>query len=207
MLDKFIIEFDKALKVSLPHNLKNERQNPSKHIDEPTLSDSQRKHSEALMRINHTGEVMAQAMYQGQALTAKSKENKTLMQHAAIEEIDHLTWCKERLDELNGSTSIFNPLWYALSFSMGALAGKISDEVSLGFVAAVEDQVCIHLEEHLDSLPANDNKSSCIVKQMLIDEEGHSKMALDAGGKVFTTNTKKAMTGFSKAMTFLSYRI
>jgi len=207
MLDKLIIEFDKALKVSLPHNLKNERPSPSKNADEPALNDSEKKHSQALMRINHTGEVMAQAMYQGQSLAAKSKKNKALLQHAAIEEIDHLTWCKERLDELNGSTSIFNPLWYGLSFSMGALAGTISDEVSLGFVAAVEDQVCIHLEEHLESLPSADIKSSNIVKQMLIDEEKHSQIAVDAGGKIFSIGTKKAMTGFSKAMTFLSYRI
>jgi len=207
MLDKLIIEFDKALKVSFPHNLKNERQSPSSNLEEPALSEAEIKHATGLMRINHTGEVMAQAMYQGQAITAKTKKNQALMEHAALEEIDHLTWCKERLDELNGSTSIFNPLWYGLSFSMGAIAGKISDEVSLGFVAAVEDQVCIHLDEHLESLPANDHKSSRIVEQMLKDEEGHSQMAVDAGGKIFTVSTKKAMTGFSKAMTFLSYRI
>jgi len=207
MLDKLIIEFDKALKVSLPHNLKNERANPCANLQEPILNDGEIKHAQGLMRVNHTGEVMAQAMYQGQALTAKSKHNQAIMEHAALEEIDHLTWCKERLDELNGTTSIFNPLWYGLSFSMGALAGKISDEVSLGFVAAVEDQVCIHLEEHLESLPEQDNKSRHIVKQMLADEEGHAQMAVDAGGKIFTASTKKAMTGMSKAMTYLSYRM
>jgi len=207
MLDKLIIEFDKALKVSFPHSLTSVCKTPSSEIDEREMTNSEKQHSQGLMRVNHTGEVMAQAMYQGQTLTAKSINNKQLMEHAAQEEIDHLAWCKERLDELNGSTSIFNPIWYGLSFTMGAVAGKISDQTSLGFVAAVEDQVCIHLKEHLESLPKNDLKSQAIVKQMLADEEGHSKMAVEAGAKEFSDNTKKAMTHFSKVMTFLSYRI
>ncbi|BCE02183.1 2-polyprenyl-3-methyl-6-methoxy-1,4-benzoquinone monooxygenase [Marinicellulosiphila megalodicopiae] len=207
VLDKLIIEFDKALKVSTAHSISYDRPNPSNSFDTINLTEAETKHATGLMRINHTGEVMAQAMYQGQALTAKTQTNQNLMEHSALEEIDHLSWCQERLTDLNGSTSLLNPLWYALSFSMGALAGKISDEVSLGFVAAVEDQVCIHLEEHLESLPADDLKSRAIVTQMLTDERGHAEMAINAGAKQFTANTKKAMTFFSKAMTYLSYRL
>ena len=126
------------------------------------------------MRVNHAGEVCAQALYQGQALTAKLPEVGQQMEEAAAEEIDHLAWCEERITELGGNTSLLNPIWYAMSFGIGAGAGLISDKLSLGFVAATEDQVCEHLKIHLDQLPVNDHKSRAIVEEMLVDEERHA---------------------------------
>ena len=129
------------------------------------------------------------------------------MAEAAAEEIDHLAWCEERIDELDGKPSLLNPLWYAASFGLGATAGLISDKLSLGFVAATEDQVCNHLQEHLDRLPANDSKSRAVVEQMLIDEKHHAETALDAGGYPFPGPVKKLMTVVSSAMTASSYRL
>jgi ubiquinone biosynthesis monooxygenase Coq7 len=159
------------------------------------------------MRVNHAGEVCAQALYQGQALTAKLPEVGEQMEHAAAEEIDHLAWCEERIQELGGRTSALNPLWYAMSFGIGAGAGLISDKLSLGFVAATEDQVCAHLQLHLEELPGNDQKSRAIVEQMLEDEARHAQSALDAGGHQFPAPVKKLMTLVSAAMTGSSYRL
>ena len=129
------------------------------------------------MRINHTGEVCAQALYQGQALTARLPEVRDAMEEAAREEIDHLVWCEQRIQELGGRTSLLNPVFYGLSFGIGALAGKISDRVSLGFVAATEEQVCKHLSQHMTSLPVQDEKSKAVLLQMLEDEARHATTA------------------------------
>ena len=159
------------------------------------------------MRVNHAGEVCAQALYQGQALTAKLPEVGQQMEEAAAEEIDHLAWCEERINQLDGSTSRLNPVWYAASFGIGAAAGLISDKLSLGFVAATEEQVCNHLQEQLDKLPEDDHKSRAVIEQMLIDEKHHAENALDAGGYPFPKPVKKLMTLVSGAMTASSYRL
>lgn len=159
------------------------------------------------MRVNHAGEVCAQALYQGQALTAKLPEVGQQMAEAAAEEVDHLVWCEERIQQLDGRTSLLNPLWYAASFGIGAAAGLVSDKLSLGFVAATEDQVCNHLQQHLEELPTADHKSRAVIEQMLVDEKRHAETALDAGGYPFPTPVKKMMTLVSKAMTATSYRL
>lgn len=207
VVDKFIGQADRALRTLSPDTQAHSRPSPALKQEESEMSDTERKHAAGLMRVNHTGEVMAQALYQGQAMTAKLPEVRTEMEHAADEEIDHLAWCEERTRQLGSHTSLLNPLWYGLSFSMGATAGLISDKVSLGFVSAIEDQVCEHLEEHLQVLPEQDGKSRAIVEQMLEDEAQHSHAALEAGGVRFPAPIKKAMSLMSKAMTSSSYRI
>jgi ubiquinone biosynthesis monooxygenase Coq7 len=184
-----------------------ERPSPAKSATEQTLTEQEKRHAAGLMRVNHTGEVCAQALYQGQALTAKLTAVRNEMEHAADEEIDHLAWCQERVNQLGSHTSLLNPLWYGLSFGIGATTGLISDKLSLGFVAATENQVCKHLENHLEQLPADDNKSRVIVAQMLEDEAKHADAALDAGGLKFPAPIKGLMTLVSKAMTKTSYRI
>jgi ubiquinone biosynthesis monooxygenase Coq7 len=164
-------------------------------------------HVAGLMRVNHTGEVCAQALYQGQALTAKLPTVRKEMQQAAQEEVDHLVWCEERLRELDSHTSYLNPAWYGLSFAMGAIAGAIGDKVSLGFVAATEERVCHHLRDHLKQLPDEDRKSQLILQQMLEDEQRHGENALEAGGTEFPGPVKDAMTTVSQVMTRTSYRI
>lgn len=171
------------------------------------LTAEQKNLSASLMRINHTGEVCAQALYQGQALTAKLPEVRREMESAAAEEVDHLAWCDQRLRELDSHTSYLNPAFYALSFGLGAVAGMISDRVSLGFVAATEDQVCAHLSDHQQRLPEADHQSRAIVEQMLTDEEKHGHAAIMAGGMTFPKPIKSVMTLMSKVMTETTSRI
>jgi len=159
------------------------------------------------MRINHTGEVCAQALYAGQATTAKLATVRAEMEHAADEEIDHLVWCEERLYELGSRPSILNPFFYGASFCIGAGAGLISDKLSLGFVAATEDQVCLHLDKHMAALPAQDQRSRAVLSQMHIDEAKHKQMALDSGGYEFPKPVMQVMTLVSKVMTQSTYRI
>ncbi|HSC82173.1 MAG TPA: 2-polyprenyl-3-methyl-6-methoxy-1,4-benzoquinone monooxygenase, partial [Pseudomonas sp.] len=158
-------------------------------------------------RINHTGEVCAQALYQGQALTAKLPQVRKAMEHAADEEIDHLAWCEQRIRELGSHPSLLNPLFYGLSFGVGAVAGLISDKVSLGFVAATEDQVVKHLDEHLEQIPLDDAKTRAILEQMREDEEHHATSAIEAGGLRFPAPVKFGMSLLSKVMTKSTYRI
>lgn len=208
LFDRIIINADNALKtLGAGSDLISERPSPAHNHIMAELTESERKRAAGLMRVNHTGEVCAQALYQGQALTAKLPTVRLEMEKAAEEEIDHLVWCQKRLDELNSHTSFANPLFYGLSFAIGAGAGLISDKMSLGFVAATEDQVCKHLEAHLEELPESDLKSRAVVKQMLVDEAHHADMALGAGGYVFPAPVKKAMTLVSKVMTSVAYRI
>ncbi|GAB2512213.1 2-polyprenyl-3-methyl-6-methoxy-1,4-benzoquinone monooxygenase [Microbulbifer agarilyticus] len=206
-LDRLLLQADRALRTLSPGSPCHERPSPAKAVDEAELSDSERRHTAGLMRVNHSGEVCAQALYQGQALTAKLPEVRAEMEHAADEEIDHLAWCEQRLDELGSRPSVLNPLWYGMSFGIGAAAGKISDKVSLGFLAATEEQVCKHLEGHLQELPEQDEKSRAVVEQMLVDEAKHQHAALDAGGARFPGPVKGLMTLVSKAMTSVSYRL
>jgi ubiquinone biosynthesis monooxygenase Coq7 len=207
-IDNLIINADRALRtLAAGSDLSSERPSPARPLDEAELSSAERKKAAALMRVNHTGEVCAQALYQGQALTAKLPQVRADMEHAAEEEIDHLVWCQERIDALGSHTSYLNPLWYGLSFTIGAGAGLISDKVSLGFVAATEDQVCKHLQHHLAKLPAADLRSRAVIEQMLEDEARHAETALNAGGYRFPAPVKGLMTLVSKVMTSTSYRI
>lgn len=207
-LDRLIVQGDRALRtLAGAGDLRAERPSPAKAIPETELSASEQAHAAGLMRVNHAGEVCAQALYQGQALTAKLPAVRAEMEQAAAEEVDHLVWCQERIEELGSRTSFLNPFWYGLSFALGAGAGLISDKVSLGFVAATEDQVCRHLQEHLYRLPTQDLKSRAVVEQMLTDEARHAEAALAAGGIRFPAPVKGVMSLVSKAMTFSSYRI
>ncbi|HSC67528.1 MAG TPA: 2-polyprenyl-3-methyl-6-methoxy-1,4-benzoquinone monooxygenase [Cellvibrio sp.] len=207
-IDNFIVNADRALRtLAAGNDMTSERPSPARPLDEADLTEAERKKSAALMRVNHTGEVCAQALYQGQALTAKLPGVRAEMEKAAEEEVDHLVWCQERIDSLGSHTSYLNPLWYGLSFAIGAGAGLVSDKVSLGFVAATEDQVCKHLQDHLEQLPEQDSRSRAVVTQMLDDEARHAAMALDAGGYNFPTPVKGLMTLVSKVMTTTSYQI
>lgn len=207
LLDRALIGADRSLKTLVKGSSTAQRHNPASSVSNAPSADQQRRHAAGLMRINHTGEVCAQALYQGQALTAKNAQVKAAMEHSATEEIDHLAWCEQRLKELDSHTSHLNPLFYAASFAIGAAAGAISDKVSLGFVAATEDQVCEHLREHLQTLPAEDEKSRAIVQQMLEDEAEHASKAIEAGGQVFPTPVKKAMSLMAKVMTGSTYYV
>lgn len=209
-LDRLLMGADRSLKTLLRGSASAVRENPATHhagSEAVTLDSEQARHTAGLMRINHTGEVCAQALYQGQALTARNPKVRQAMETAADEEIDHLAWCEDRLKELGSHTSVLNPLFYAGSFAIGATAGAISDRISLGFVAATEQQVCKHLEEHLDSLPEQDNKSRAILEQMLKDEAEHAHQALEYGGIRFPAPVRKVMTLMSQVMTRSTYRV
>lgn len=206
-LDGLLLQIDHALRTLAVASPAHERPSPAKGASEHELSEQEKNHAAGLMRVNHTGEVCAQALYQGQALTAKLTTVRREMEHAADEEIDHLAWCQERVKQLGSHTSLLNPLWYGLSFGIGATTGLISDRLSLGFVAATENQVCKHLENHLEKLPSEDEKSRAIVTQMLEDEARHADAALVAGGLNFPAPVKGLMSLVSKAMTKTSYRI
>ncbi|EAQ65442.1 hypothetical protein MED121_22262 [Marinomonas sp. MED121] len=206
-IDKGILNLDRALRTLVPNAAKANRLSPAQPIFEHDLSEKDKQHSIGLMRINHTGEVCAQALYSGQALTAKLPSVREEMDEAAAEEIDHLVWCEQRLTELGSHTSLLNPLFFGASFAIGAGAGLISDRLSLGFVAATEEQVCIHIDKHLDSLPTTDEKSKAILQQMRIDEAKHQLAALESGGYVFPQPVMKTMTLISKVMTKSTYRV
>ncbi|MDR0280045.1 MAG: 2-polyprenyl-3-methyl-6-methoxy-1,4-benzoquinone monooxygenase [Paucimonas sp.] len=206
-LDRLLLQADTAMRTLLPFSGQPTRPSPAIVQPEAELDDKQTRHIAGLMRINHTGEVCAQALYQGQALTAKLPEVRKAMEQAADEEIDHLVWCEQRIRQLGSSPSVLNPLFYGMSFGIGAVAGLISDKVSLGFVAATEHQVCKHLDEHLEQIPPEDEKSRAILEQMRIDEEHHADMALDAGGFRFPAPVKFGMSLMAKVMTKSTYRI
>ena len=207
LLDKLITEVDSVMRTVTNRGNSAGRPSPSEGHTDTELSEQERRHVAGLMRVNHTGEVCAQALYQGQALTAKLPTVREEMQQAATEEVDHLVWCEQRLRELGSHTSYLNPAWYGMSFAMGAIAGAIGDKVSLGFVAATEERVCNHLRDHLKQLPDEDRKSQLILQQMLEDEQRHGENALQAGGTDFPRPVKDAMTAVSEVMTRSSYRI
>ena len=204
--DEFIVRIDRALRT-LWSPSESVRDSPAVEIVDRELTDEERRHSAGLMRVNHAGEVCAQALYLGQALTAHTSDVRGVMEHAAKEEEDHLAWCSERLVQLESRPSRLDPLWFALSFGLGALSGLAGDRVSLGFVAATEDQVCRHLERHEHGLPESDDKSRAIVKQMRDEEERHGTRALEAGGWEFPKPVKDVMSLVAKVMTTSSYRI
>jgi ubiquinone biosynthesis monooxygenase Coq7 len=205
LVDRLIGEADTVLRTLSNRGNQAARPSPAAGHSEAELNSGQRKHVAGLMRVNHTGEVCAQALYQGQALTARLPTVREEMDHAAEEEVDHLVWCEERLRQLDSRPSLFNPAWYGLSFAIGAVAGAVGDKVSLGFVAATEERVCNHLKDHLKQLPEDDRKSRLILQQMLEDEERHGENALEAGGTDFPRPVKDAMTVVSGVMTKTSY--
>ena len=205
--DRCLVQFDQALRSCVPGSSNARRISPAAATEESDLNPTDRQHAAGLMRINHTGEVCAQALYQGQAATAKLNDVRQSMEAAAAEEIDHLAWCEERLEQLDSRPSILNPLWYTLSYGVGAAAGLAGDKWSLGFVAETEDQVCEHLGEHLEQLPENDNKSREILKTMIADEKHHEESAREAGGADLPAPIKQAMTGMSEVMKKTTYHI
>jgi 3-demethoxyubiquinol 3-hydroxylase len=206
-LDRCLVKFDQALRSCVPGSSNARRLSPAAASKESDLTETDRQHAAGLMRINHTGEVCAQALYQGQAATAKLNDVRQSMETAAAEEIDHLAWCEERLQQLDSRPSALNPLWYSLSYAVGAAAGLAGDKWSLGFVAETEDQVCEHLEEHLDQLPENDNKSRAILETMIADEKHHGESAREAGGAELPAPIKQAMTVMSEVMKKTTYHL
>lgn len=169
------------------------------------MSPEQRRMSIGLMRVNHAGEVSAQALYHGQSLTARQTEVRGSLEQAAAEENDHLAWCKERLDELGGRPSVLSPVWYAGSFAMGAVAGLLGDRWNLGFLAETERQVVEHLEGHLERLPESDQRSRAILEQMREDEAGHATSALQHGGAELPSPIRRLMGATARVMTGTAY--
>ena len=206
LIDELILGVDGALRT-LAGAAVAARVNPAAQTDDVPLDPAERQHSAGLMRVNHTGEICAQALYEGQALTARDARTRAALRIAAREETDHLAWCEERLDELDSRPSVLNPLFYAASYMLGAATGLMGDRVSLGFVEATEAQVCRHLESHLESLPPQDERSRRIVTQMHSDEARHGAAALEAGGVEFPQPVKEAMSLASRLMTESTYRI
>ena len=199
------MQADTALRTLLGGSHTTGRPYPAENIDDSSFSDSEKQHIAGLMRVNHSGEVSAQALYQGQALTAKLPEVRTSMERAAAEENDHLDWCENRLRELDSRTSYLNPFWYAGSFAIGAIAGLAGDKWSLGFVGETERQVEDHLDEHLQQIPESDQKTRAILEQMKIDEIHHGETAMHAGGADLPKPIKGAMKATSKIMTGTVY--
>lgn len=205
LLDRLITEFDVTLR-SLAGGAQAQRAiSTMENID--SLTPAERAHAAGLMRVNHVGEVCAQALYQSQKIVARSSETRAMLDHAAQEEMDHMAWCEERLSELGSHTSYLNPIWYAGSFGIGLLAGLAGDRWSLGFVAETEKQVEKHLSGHLETLPLGDMRSRAIVDQMRRDEIEHGQSARDAGGKALPQPIKNAMETISKGMTTTAYKL
>jgi len=205
--DDLLMNFDQMLRTLVGRPLVTERENPANRVDEAELTEAEQDHIARLMRINHTGEVCAQALYQGQALAARLPRVRESMQRAAQEENDHLDWCEQRVDELGGRTSLLNPLFYAGSFAMGALAGVAGDKWSLGFVAETERQVEQHLESHLAEVPESDQRTRVVLEQMKEDEIAHASRAVEAGAATLPKPVRNLMSLTAKLMTASVYRL
>ena len=206
LLDDLISGFDRGLRtVTGTHQVS--RPNPADKVEEGPMSEQERSHVAGLMRVNHTGEVCAQALYEGQALTARNPEARAALLAAAAEEQDHLVWCRQRLQELGAGSSVLDPAFFGLSFAMGAAAGMLGDRLSLGFVEATEDQVVQHLDEHLRQLPEHDEKTREVLEAMRADESRHGAEAIAQGGAEFPPVVKQGMRVLSKVMTATTYRI
>jgi ubiquinone biosynthesis monooxygenase Coq7 len=207
LIDQICLGIDQAVRAVFGKPETTARNNPAKGEMESPLTIEQRQHAAGLMRVNHTGEVCAQALYHAQGLISRSQDIKIKMQQAAIEEGDHLAWCNSRITELGSHTSYLNPLWYAGSFVIGLTAGLIGDKWNLGFVAETENQVVKHLEKHLQLLPTEDHKSYKILQQMQIDEAHHRDDARSAGAEELPEFIKKLMQFSSKIMVKVAYKI
>jgi 3-demethoxyubiquinol 3-hydroxylase len=205
-IDQLINTFDTGLRTLFAASTA-ARPRPDASIDEPALNDKSKQHAAALMRINHVGEVCAQALYSGQALTSKNPNIVKALAHAAAEETDHLAWCEARINELGGRKSMLNPLWYAGSFTLGAVAGAMGDKWNLGFLAETEKQVSNHLQNHLNQLDETDIKTRTIVEQMQQDEAGHAAEATQLGAAELPAPVKAGMQMMSTIMTKTAYYI
>ena len=206
-LDQLLMGVDVGIRTLFGQPKITERSNPAHSQSEAELNDSERQLAGRLMRINHAGEVAAQGLYQGQALTARLPKVRQQMERAALEENDPLDWCEKRAKELGTHVSVLNPAWYAGSAVIGAIAGLAGDKWSLGFVAETEKQVVKHLKEHLEQLPTQDDKSRAILEQMKEDESQHATVALEAGGAELPYPLKKIMGFTSKVMTRTAFWI
>jgi ubiquinone biosynthesis monooxygenase Coq7 len=206
MLDTLIIEFDRAL-ATLAGPGRSHRPMPGEALPEADLTEEEKRHAAALMRINHVGEVCAQALYQGQALTARNPKTQKKLHEAALEEADHLAWTARRIQALGGRRSVLNPLWYGTSLVMGLAAGLAGDRWNLGFLAETERQVEAHLSEHLSTLPAQDKKSHAVLAQMKDDEAAHAVCAVELGASPLPRPVKWAMQCASGVMKTLAYRL
>lgn len=203
-LDRAIIEFDKGLRT-LFARAQTVRPFPDANLSEAEMSEKEKKHAAGLMRINHSGEICAQALYQGQALTARDPAVQEKLKQAALEETEHLAWTSKRVHELGSHLSLLNPLWYTGSLALGAFAGLLGDKWNLGFLAETERQVGGHLQDHLGRLPPQDAKSRAVVQQMYVDEIGHSDMATRLGGAELPLPVQLTMQATSKILTHTAY--
>ena len=204
-LDKLFEQVDQAVRTVLGPPPPASRPNPAEGLPDAPMTDRERRHAAGLMRVNHAGEIMAQGLYQGQALTARLEQVRDAMAQAAVEEFDHLAWCEQRLTELQDRPSVLGPVWYTGAFLLGAGAGLAGDRWSLGFVAETEAQVINHLEDHLGRLPPADRRSRAIIGQMKIDEAHHGAEAREAGGLPLPAPARGVMTMMSKVMTRTAY--
>jgi ubiquinone biosynthesis monooxygenase Coq7 len=205
-IDRLIGEFDRALRATAGV-ARAARESPAKGLVEAELTSDQKRHAAALMRVNHVGEVCAQALYQGQALTARDPLARSELEQAAREEQDHLAWSAERIAELGGRPSLLNPLWYAGAFAMGAAAGAFGDRWNLAFLAETERQVEEHLSGHLEKLPPADGRTRRVVDTMRADEARHRDTALRLGAAELPRPVKLAMRLAAKVMTTVAYRV
>lgn len=205
--DRCIEQLDQAVRTIFGEPAGSDRSNPAEPLHDDAFTATSQAESICLMRVNHAGEVCAQALYQGQALTARKRKVRDQMQQASDEENDHLVWCRQRVGELGGHTSLLNPLWYTGSFLLGAATGLLGDKWSLGFLAETERQVVKHLKGHLQRLPENDQKSRAILEQMKTDEARHRDTAINSGGAELPEPAKNAMALMSRVMTTTAYRI
>ena len=204
-LDRLLASANNALRTVAAPAGRSARSNPAENIIDADLNASQKRHAAGLMRINHAGEVAAQALYKGHATVARDKTIEAQMKHAANEEFDHLAWCEQRIHELGEDVSKLSPFWYAGAFAIGAASGVLGDKWSLGFIAETERQVCAHLDSHLDSLPSEDVRSRAIVEQMRDEEEEHGDNAIDAGAANLPAPVKHLMKITAKVMTKTAY--
>ena len=205
--DILINHADRVLRTLAGHAKTTGRENPADAIEDNELNDDEAKLSAQLMRVNHAGEVAAQALYQGQSLTARNKAVQEKLTQAAEEENDHLAWCRKRLNELGEKTSMLDPAWYIGSLAIGATAGLAGDKWSLGFLAETEKQVVQHIDSHLEKLPDNDHKTRAILEQMHEDENQHASSAIEQGGVKLPEPIKHGMRLVSKIMTKTSFWI
>ncbi len=204
MIDKLIIQFDKGLRTLFgdPASI---RPVPGAELPEAELSDQERRHAAGLMRVNHCGEICAQALYQGQALLSRDDGVRESLMQAAHEETEHLAWTERRIGELGGRKSLLNPLWYAGSLGLGLVAARLGERVNLGFLAETERQVEQHLTDHLQRLPDSDRRSRAIVEQMRTDEAAHARTAVQLGAAEFPAPVRTAMKLASRIMTRTAY--
>lgn len=205
-LDRLLCRFDTMLHMMSGTVVTHDRVSPAQAVPQTkALSSAEKKQSIGLMRINHTGEVCAQALYQGQAMTSKSYHLKAELEHAKEEEIDHLAWCADRLQDLGGRASILNPVWYLGALTMGVVAGACGDEWNLGFVAETERQVEAHLHQHLERIPSHDTKSRAVLAQMKLDEAAHAAMAEEHGARSLPWWIQKTMSFTADSMKKIAY--